>query len=87
VVAPSIDREALAQLGNRLVESVKAAGAGLELEGIELGASAGCALIPEDVHTVDEALALADRALRQAKVSGKGRLVDGGVVGAGNVTA
>ena len=77
VVAPSLGHETLTELGQRLVASVKAASAALELDGVRLSASAGCAVIPDDAQTVDEALALADRGLRE----GKDRLVVGGRAG------
>ena len=50
---------------------MRAAAEGLELKGVDLAASAGSALLPDDAGSTDGVLAIADLALAAAKRAGK----------------
>jgi diguanylate cyclase (GGDEF)-like protein len=62
-------------LSDRVLSAVRVAGERLELPGFTLRASAGWALHPDDADTAEELLAVADLALRGAKVTGKDRVL------------
>jgi diguanylate cyclase (GGDEF)-like protein len=74
ILAPGAGPSALTTIGQRAVDSVRAAGEALELDGMTLGASAGAALFPTDGSSPEELLVAADLALSAAKADGKGRL-------------
>jgi diguanylate cyclase (GGDEF)-like protein len=75
IVAPGIDADALARLGERALAAVAAATASPDLSDVVLAASAGAAVLPDDADTVDGVLKAADLALGTAKRAGKGRVV------------
>jgi diguanylate cyclase (GGDEF)-like protein len=63
------DRAGMAALAERVLDAVRRADTGLP--GVQLRASAGWALCPEDATGAEELLAAADRALLAAKAGGK----------------
>ena len=67
-------REEAMRWGNRLVEDISQP---LEIEGITLnvGASVGVSIFPEDGHGLGDLLRLADLALYNAKSKGKGQVI------------
>ena len=75
IVAPGVDADGLRQLAERALATVAAATESLGLDGVELAASAGAALMPDDADSVDDVLKAADVALGLAKRAGKGRVV------------
>ena len=75
IIASGADIIVLELIGQRAVQGITAANETLGLEGINLGASAGAALSPQDGSTPEELFIAADIALAAAKSDGKGRLV------------
>jgi diguanylate cyclase (GGDEF)-like protein len=77
LIAPGIESGALQALGERVVRAVHESVNDLGLEGgrVELGASAGTAMLPDDAETIHDLLEAADHALRSAKRTGKARVV------------
>jgi diguanylate cyclase (GGDEF)-like protein len=75
IVMPGADPDAVRRVAERAIAAVRAAGEPLELQGIDLGASAGFALLPDDASDSDTLLAAADAALGAAKRAGKGRVL------------
>lgn len=76
LVLDSLDRERIRRVGQRLVDAV--AGLGDQMPDSGLGASVGLLMVsrPSDwIQQTQHLLQLADRAMYQAKQSGKGRLV------------
>ena len=61
-------------LAERALEHVRDACRELELPGLEITASAGWAVYPDDVSSVEELLTVADLSLRAAKAAGKNRI-------------
>jgi diguanylate cyclase (GGDEF)-like protein len=71
VVAHDVDESAVRELAERLVESVRTACDGVGLAGTRVTASAGWASAPLDADTVEGLIAVADSAMRTAKLFGK----------------
>lgn len=75
VAVPDADPSGLRIAAQRAIEAIAGAGAELGLEGTNLGASAGIALLPQDADDTESLLKAADDALGTAKRTGKGRVV------------
>ncbi len=73
IVAADVDAGVAAEIGERVVRSIVAAGETAGLDGFTLGGSAGIAVCPDDGITLEELLLAADVALTLAKSDGKGR--------------
>ena len=71
IVTFGMTKHGMKRFAERVLESVRDAGAELDLSGFHLSASVGWAIAPEDADTVDELMTVADLALRAAKLSGK----------------
>jgi diguanylate cyclase (GGDEF)-like protein len=72
VLAPAADPGRMAMLSRRVLEAVRA----MDEPGpydVQLTASVGWALHPDDARTVDELIASADICMRGAKLPGKDR--------------
>jgi diguanylate cyclase (GGDEF)-like protein len=69
LIVRDADRVGMAALAERLLDAVRHADTGLP--GVQLHASVGWALCPDDASGADELLAAADRALLAAKAGGK----------------
>jgi diguanylate cyclase (GGDEF)-like protein len=66
-----VDQLGMQALARRALEAVREAGTGTALAGLELTASAGWALSPQDADSVAELVTIADLSLRAAKLNGK----------------
>jgi diguanylate cyclase (GGDEF)-like protein len=76
IVSRGITTEALEALSQRVLASIRAAGAALEnMPGYELRCSVGSALYPSDATNADELVAAADLCMRGAKATGKDRYI------------
>jgi diguanylate cyclase (GGDEF)-like protein len=73
IVAPGISSYGMERLSERAVATLRSTGAGLDLPGFNLSASAGWALYPDHGESVDELMSVADMSLRAAKIKGKDR--------------
>jgi len=74
IVARGLNADDVERLAARVLDAVRAAGAGLDdMPGYELRCSVGSALYPDDAQDVDELVATADVCMRGAKVTGKDR--------------
>ena len=71
VVALDVDERALRELAERLVASVRGSFDGLSMPGLKVTASAGYAAAPADASTLEGLIAVADGAMRTAKLVGK----------------
>jgi diguanylate cyclase (GGDEF)-like protein len=71
IVTFGMTRHGMKRLAERTLETVRDAGAALDLPSYHLSASVGWAIAPEDADTVDELMTVADLALRAAKLNGK----------------
>jgi diguanylate cyclase (GGDEF)-like protein len=71
VVATDVDEHALRELAERLVAAVRNAFDGLNMPGLRVTASAGYAGTPHDALSVEGLIAVADGAMRTAKLVGK----------------
>src|SRR5436305_224522 len=71
VVATDVDEHALRELAERLVAAVRNAFDGLNMPGLRVTASAGYAGPPHDALSVEGLIAVADGAMRTAKLVGK----------------
>jgi diguanylate cyclase (GGDEF)-like protein len=69
LIVRDADRTGMAVLAERVLAAIRAADTGLP--GVQLRASAGWALCPDDAAGADELLAAADRALLAVKAAGK----------------
>ena len=68
IVARELDARAMRVLAERALEPSRRTSAELRLPGFKLTASAGWALYPDDIDSVDGLLTVADLPLREAKV-------------------
>jgi len=75
VVLTGPDEPAVRTLADRLLSEVRSVGDRLDMPGLQLSASVGWAVAPDDGHNFDELFASADVALRSAKAAGKDRAV------------
>ena len=73
VLAPGVDAGVMRALSAGVLEAMRGVQRGLDLPGIELTASVGWALHPDDADTIDDLIAAADFCLRGAKLTGKDR--------------
>jgi diguanylate cyclase (GGDEF)-like protein len=71
VVALDVDDLALRELAERLVAAIRGAFDELNMPGLSVTASAGYAGTPDDAHDVERLIAVADGAMRTAKLVGK----------------
>jgi diguanylate cyclase (GGDEF)-like protein len=71
IVLQGADPEGMQLLARRSLEAVHEAGNRTELPGLDLTASAGWALYPEDSDSVSDLMTVADLSLRAAKLNGK----------------
>jgi len=71
VVALDVDEHALRELAERLVAAVRGAFDELSMPGLKVTASAGYAAAPLDSRTLEGLIAVADGAMRTAKLVGK----------------
>jgi diguanylate cyclase (GGDEF)-like protein len=69
LIVREADHAGMAVLADRVLAAIRGADTGLP--GVQLHASAGWALCPDDAWTADELLAAADRALLAVKAAGK----------------
>ncbi len=73
VLAPGADAAAMRALSANVLEAMRGVERQLDLPGIELTASVGWALHPDNAETIDDLIAAADFCLRGAKLTGKDR--------------
>jgi diguanylate cyclase (GGDEF)-like protein len=73
IVGAGFTRGGMERLARRALERVREICAELELEGLEITASAGWALFPGDADSIDQLVMVADLSLRAAKAEGKNR--------------
>jgi diguanylate cyclase (GGDEF)-like protein len=73
VLGSQFDQEGMRLLAQRALERIREACDALELPGIRVTASAGWALYPDDVSSLDQIVTAADLSLRAAKAEGKSR--------------
>ena len=73
VVVNTPTPEALRQLAERVLWTIRGAGPRLGLSGLDLTVSVGWALYPEDARDSEELVRAADASLRASKASGKDR--------------
>jgi diguanylate cyclase (GGDEF)-like protein len=73
VLAPATDPEAMAALSQCVLDAFRDLPERLELEQVELTASLGWVIFPDDADSVDDLIAAADLCLRGAKLTGKDR--------------
>ena len=73
IVASGFNRDGMERLATRAIERVHEACLRLGLSGLEMTASAGWALYPDDTESIQQLVTVADLALRAAKAEGKNR--------------
>jgi diguanylate cyclase (GGDEF)-like protein len=73
IVPQGVDGRGMQILARRSLEAVRDAGTRAGLVGLDLTASAGWGLYPDDAESVTELMTVADRSLRAAKLNGKNR--------------
>jgi len=72
ILATAVTESGMRRLSDRLFECVRRANDGLALDGFDLSASAGWAVLPSQAENSTELFEHADLALAQAKIAGKG---------------
>ena len=77
ILVSSADSDKLGALALRLLDSIRSMGERLHLEEVSLSASVGWVTYPHNGVTTDDLIAGADYCLRDAKRSGKDRVVSG----------
>ena len=73
VLGSQLDQEGMRLLAQRALERIREACEALEMPGVRVTASAGWALYPDDVSSLDQIVTAADLSLRAAKAEGKSR--------------
>jgi len=73
IVGYGLTQEGMTGLAERALERAREACLSLDLAGLEITASAGWAIFPDNVSSLDQLLTVADLSLREAKASGKNR--------------
>jgi diguanylate cyclase (GGDEF)-like protein len=73
IVGHGLTHESTEWLAERALEHVRDSCRSLDLDGLEITASAGWAVFPDDVASVEELMTVADLSLRAAKAGGKNR--------------
>jgi diguanylate cyclase (GGDEF)-like protein len=71
IVVDGADRKGMQSLAERLLYAINRAVADLSLTGLDLTASAGWAIYPDDAESLQHLVSVADLSLRGAKLSGK----------------
>jgi diguanylate cyclase (GGDEF)-like protein len=74
IVVHGIDHGGMQDLAQRSLEAVREASSRTELPGLDMTASAGWALYPDDSDSVSDLMTVADLSLRAAKLNGKNRI-------------
>jgi diguanylate cyclase (GGDEF)-like protein len=73
IVLNGVDRRAMQLVAARALEAVRNAGARVGLADLDMTASAGWGLYPDDADSVADLMTVADLSLRAAKLNGKNR--------------